>query len=60
MSIDNIPNGHERSYRRGKADALSLDRRSAPSEIIRSEDLPKGHDKSYEKGFKAGVKELDL
>lgn len=51
LNKKNIPNGHERSYRRGYADALSKDRRKN-SESKRPEDLPNGHGASYDKGFK--------
>ncbi|WP_158701636.1 hypothetical protein [Lentibacillus sp. Marseille-P4043] len=53
MTKDNIPNGHERSYRRGYADAMAEDKRkhsvSAPPK-----DFPNGHGASYDKGYKDG------
>lgn len=52
---EDIPNGHERSYRRGKADAEKLDKRPTPPKPKRPEDLPEGHGRSYERGFEDGL-----
>lgn len=54
---EDIPHGHERSYRRGKGEAIALDRRSLPSKPERPKDLPEGHGRSYERGFEDGIKE---
>ena len=53
---EDIPNGHEKSYRRGKAKAMALDRRSIPPELKRPKDLPEGHGRSYDRGFEDGIK----
>lgn len=51
----NIPNGHERTYRRGFADSISVDRRRK-SNYKHPKDIPKGHGKSYDKGYEDGKK----
>jgi len=48
-----IPNGHERSYRRGYADAIAEDKRK-PSILKRPLNLPNGHGASYDKGYADG------
>ncbi|MCZ2258588.1 hypothetical protein [Sporosarcina sp. G11-34] len=50
-----LPTGHERSYRRGYADAISKDRRET-NDSERPVDLPHGHGKSYDKGYNDGKK----
>ena len=55
MRKDDIPHGHDRSYRRGFADRISEDRRKK-SNPERPKDLPNGHGKSYDKGYEDGKK----
>lgn len=52
---NDIPNGHERSYRRGYADAISRDKRNKLN-VQMPQDLPNGHSSSYIRGYEDGKK----
>jgi len=60
MQIPNdLPNGHNMSYRKGFSEAINKDKRKKDQDKINiPNDLPNGHEKSYRRGFNDGKNTL--
>ncbi|MEN0644925.1 hypothetical protein MKY91_17350 [Alkalicoccobacillus gibsonii] len=55
MSDKKVPEGHDRSFRKGFAAGYKEDKRTNGNSK-RPSDLPNGHGLSYDKGYNAGKK----